>query len=404
MTEDFFEKLLNFGSEWKVERVEFNESNEVDIFLKWDLQEHKKNHLEHFEFVHDYLDYRRWRHLDIMQFKTFINAKIPRVKHYDGKIMSIKTPWAQSGKHYSYLFEMHVIELLLATKNQTKTAQMVRCGFNIVNNIMHNATQRGLERRDANEVYKQLSIDEKSFQKGHNYVTVLSDPNSGIVLDVVKDRTKEATKELLNKSLTEYQKSKVEVVSLDMWKAFNTVVDEVFPKAKKVHDRFHLIKYLNEAIDNVRKREVKKNDVLKNSRYAMLKNTINLTDKQHFKFGEVLRANTQVGYVWGLKESFKSLFGCKDYQEALNRFSDWNSFVMWEAIPELTKVAVMFSNHIKGVCNALVETISNAMAERLNGKIQIIKTIGRGYRKFQNFRSAILFFNGGLNLNPHISW
>lgn len=213
MTEDFFEKLLNFGSEWKVERVEFNESNEVDIFLKWDLQEHKKNHLEHFEFVHDYLDYRRWRHLDIMQFKTFINAKIPRVKHLDGKIMSIKTPWAQSGKHYTYLFEMHVIELLLATKNQTKTAQMLRCGFNIVNNIMHNATQRGLERRDANEVYTQLSIDEKSFQKGHNYVTVLSDPNSGIVLDIVKDRTKEATKELLNKSLTEYQKSKVEVVS-----------------------------------------------------------------------------------------------------------------------------------------------------------------------------------------------
>ena len=56
MTEDFFEKLLNFGSEWKVERVEFNESNEVDIFLKWDLQEHKNNHLEQFEFVHDYLD------------------------------------------------------------------------------------------------------------------------------------------------------------------------------------------------------------------------------------------------------------------------------------------------------------------------------------------------------------
>ena len=61
----------------------------------------------------------------------------------------------------------------------------------------------------------------------------------------------------------------------------------------------------------------------------------------------------------------------------------------------------MFSNHIKGVCNALVESASNAMAERLNGKIQIIKTIGRGYRNFTNFRSAILVFNGGLNLYPH---
>ena len=186
-----------------------------------------------------------------------------------------------------------------------------------------------------------------------------------------------------------------------MWKAFNTTVDEVLPKAKKVHDRFHLIKYLNEAIDKVRRREVKKNDVLVNSRYSFLKNTSNLTKNQYYKFEEVLRLNTSVGYVWGLKESFKSLFGCKDYQEAINRFSDWNSFVIWEAIPELTKVANMFSNHIKGVCNALVESVSNAMAERLNGKIQIIKTIGRGYRKFKNFRSAILFFNGGLNLYPH---
>ena len=64
------------------------------------------------------------------------------------------------------------------------------------------------------------------------------------------------------------------------------------------------------------------------------------------------------------------------------------------------KVAKMFTNHIKGVCNALVENISNAMAERLNGKIQELKTVGKGYRNFNNFRSAVLFFNGGLSLYP----
>ena len=293
------------------------------------------------------------------------------------------------------------IDWLLATKDQSKTAQMLRCGFNLVNRIIHTSSQRGLERRDKNTIYKQLSFDEKAFQKGHQYVSVLCDPVARVVIDIVKDRTKKSCKLLLDNALSAFQKSKVETISLDMWKAFNTTVDAVLPKAKKVHNRFHLIKYLNEAIDKVRRREVKKNDVLINSRYSFLKNTYNLTKNQHFKFEEVLRLNTEVGYVWGLKESFKSLFGCKDYQEAFNRFSDWNSFVVWEAIPELTKVANMFSNHIKGVCNALVESASNAMAERLNGKIQIIKTIGRGYRKFTNLRSAILFFNGGLNLYPH---
>lgn len=401
MTEDFFEKLLSFGSDWKVEKVVVNDFNEVDIFLKFDLPEYKKHHVESYEYVHDYLGYRRWRHLDIMQYKTFINAKIPRIKHKDSKIESVKVPWAQSGKHHTHLFEIFAIDLLTATKNQTETAQILRCGFNLVNKIMHNATQRGLDRRDANAIYKLLCIDEKSFKKGHKYVTVLSDPEEGIILDIVKDRTKKATKNLLNNTLSENQISKVETISLDMWKSYNTAVDELLPKAKKVHDRFHLIKYLNEAVDKVRKREVKKNEVLRNSRYSLLKNKYNLTVKQHFKFEEVLRANTEVAYVWRLKESFKSLFGCENYQEASSRFSDWNSFVLWEGIPEICKVARMFTNHIRGVCNALVEKTSNAMAERLNGKIQMIKTVGRGYRTFKNFRSAILFFNGGLNLYPH---
>ena len=400
MKENIFEILLDFSSEWKVERVAINSENEVDIFMKFDLEEYKKNHIADFEFVHDYSDYRRWRHLNILQCKTFINAKIPRVKLKDGKITSVKVPWSDTGKHHTYLFERLVIDLLLASKNQTKTAEILCCSFNLVNSIMHNATARGLEKRDLNEVYKQLSIDEKSFQKGHNYVSVLSSPEKGIVIDIVQGRTLETTKSLLNKSLNENQKTQVETVSLDMWKAYNTAVDEIFPKAKKVHDRFHLIKYLNQAIDDVRKREVKKYEVLRNSRYSMLKNINNLTQKQYFKFEEVIRTNTKVGYVWGLKESFKALFGCNNYQEAYNRFMDWISFVNWEHIPELTKVADMFSNHIRGVCNALVEDVSNSMAERLNGKIQIIKTIGRGYRKFQNFRSAILFFNGGLNLYP----
>jgi len=82
------------------------------------------------------------------------------------------------------------------------------------------------------------------------------------------------------------------------------------------------------------------------------------------------------------------------------RYSDWSSFCKWEDIPEISKVAKMFGKHIVGVCNALVEKLSNAMAERLNGKIQEIKTIGKGYRTFENFRSVILFFNGGLNLYP----
>ncbi len=87
-------------------------------------------------------------------------------------------------------------------------------------------------------------------------------------------------------------------------------------------------------------------------------------------------------------------------EESQAIFEEWFEAVTVSGIKEVVKVAQMFSNHLRGVLNAMTSNLSNAMAERLNGKIQLLKSIGRGYRKFENFRSAILFFYGKLNLFP----
>ncbi len=102
-----------------------------------------------------------------------------------------------------------------------------------------------------------LSLDEKSFQKGHHYASVLSEPMSGKVLEVVEHRTLEACQTLLDRALSEEERKQVKTLSIDMWEAFLSVAKEKLPNAEIVHDRFHLIKYLNEAIDKVRRREVK---------------------------------------------------------------------------------------------------------------------------------------------------
>jgi len=401
MLEDFFNTLLSFPSYWVVEKLEHNSlTDEVFIYVKFNTKNYKEKHPELYHGLHDYNPYRTWRHLDILQYKTYIKARLPRIKDAKGDINTLAPSWGNLSDRHTYLFERRVIDTLLASKNQTKTSSLLQCSFSVVNRIIHQSTQRGLGRRDKNTIYEQLSIDEKSFKKGHNYVTVLSDPGTGHIIDVSEGRTKASCKELINNNLKPEQKEKVEQVSVDMWKAYINTVKEILPQSKIVHDRFHLVQYLNKAVDLVRRREVKTHEELKNSRYALLKNKFNLTIKQHFKFEDVLKLNTKVSLAWRLKESFKSLFNSPGYHEAHSRFIDWLSFCNWEKIPEVSKVAKMFANHVVGVCNALVETLSNAMAERLNGKIQEIKTIGRGYRSFLNFRSAILFFNGGLNLYP----
>jgi transposase len=103
-----------------------------------------------------------------------------------------------------------VIDLLKASKNQTKTAELMRCSFDVVNRIIHLSTERGMSRRALSSVsFDHLSIDEKSFKKGHKYITVLSHPASGCVLEVEEGRSKKSCKSLLNKSLTEDQQKSV---------------------------------------------------------------------------------------------------------------------------------------------------------------------------------------------------
>lgn len=181
-------------------------------------------------------------------------------------------------------------------------------------------------------------------------------------------------------------------------------VDSKSQNAEIVHDKFHLIKYLNEAIDKIRRREVKSNDALKNCRYVLLKNEHNLTQKQQVKYQMIKDSNFEVTQALHVRENFKSLFDYyHDENCAVELLENWAQDSYKKCIKEINSVVKTFWSHARGVVNALISGLNNAMAERLNGKIQEIKLVARGYRKFENFRSAILFFHGGLNLYP-LKW
>ncbi len=401
-THQFFDILLNLDDNWQVYDVDANYKEEdVIIKIKYIGKEVVCPITYDTYKIYDHAPERVWRHLDTMQYKTYISCSLPRFKD-NTKVVTSVPPWASKNERHTHLFERAVIDLLKASKNQTKTAEIMRCGFNIVNRIMHISTERGLERRNFTELeFSDLSIDEKSFKKGHKYISVLSHPRSGCVIDVEEDRTIKSVTKLIDKSLTKEQQKKVKTISMDMWKAYMTACKYKFPNAERVHDRFHLIKYLNDAIDKVRKREVKTNEELIGSRWALLKNKNNHTEKQRIKFEAIKNANYEVSRAWQVRENFKDLFNTEDNKEgAFKLFMRWIKSAKDFNIKEITKVAEMFKTHFWGVVNAIITTFNNAMAERLNGKIQEIKTVGRGYRTFKNFRSAILFFHGGLSLYP----
>lgn len=295
-----------------------------------------------------------------------------------------------------------IIDTLLATKNQTKTSVLLRVSFTLVNRVLHLASERGVERRQIDQI-ESLSIDEKSFHKGHSYVTVLSEPETGRILDIAEGRTKTYTSVMLHQNLTEKQMSEIKTVSMDMWPAFISSVMEELPKAKICHDKFHLVKYLNEAVDKVRRRETKNQTELKNSRYVWLKNPENLTSNQKDLFNALSNSNLHTAYAYHQKENFRSIEFKKSIKVAIELFINWVSDVKKSAIPEMVKVANMFEKHKTGIVNSMILGKNNGMAERLNGKIQELKVSARGYRSFENFKSAILFFYGKLDLYPQYS-
>lgn len=264
---------------------------------------------------------------------------------------------------------------------------------------MQRSVSRGLERRDGDMCYSHLSIDEKSIKKGHHYLSILSDERTGVVIDVVSGRTKRSVDDLCTK-LSGKQRKAVKTICTDMWDAYIYGANKYFEGAKLCHDNFHLVGYLNKAVDKVRKREVKIHDELKKSKYLFLKDKMNFTDKQSIAFDAISKANYEVSRAWKVKENFRDIAFRQNRLDALALYSFWRMDAQRANIKEVNEVVEMFDRHQNGIVNAIETGSTNARAERLNSSIQEIKTIARGYRNDENFRTAILFFHGNLDMYP----
>lgn len=402
MTESsFYRALLKLDENWDIERVEVDLQDQIiNVHLKYisklGICPFSKTDCT----IYDYSPVRKWRHLDTMQYQTWLVARVPRVINNEGKVSTIKIPWADFSDRYSFLFITAVIQLLAITKNQTKTAEFFRTTFDVINSIMHKSVERGLNNRRTDVIIESIGIDEKSFKRGHEYCTIITDSTNKRILEVIPSRTKEAAKLAIQQSLSTKQQENLKVVTGDMWEAYQNTVKECLPQATYVLDRFHLVKYLNAAIDQTRRKEVKEYPVLKNARFALLKNEKNLTEKQRIQFNIISHENYLVSHVWKAKENFKAMFGQPDQTHAAMMLSNWLNELRGSTIKPLIFVRDMFERHRVAIANSLCHSHSNAFAERMNGSIQEIKTIAKGFRNVENFRIAILFHCGKLNLNP----
>lgn len=193
----------------------------------------------------------------------------------------------------------------------------------------------------------------------------------------------------------------MKAVCVDMWEPYIAAVKTKCPQAEIVHDKFHVVRYLNKGIDETRKKEVKTEPLLKKARYVMLKNSENLTDKERARFMEINQANLLTARAWKMKENFMELFNKQTIEEASVYFDKWYENVVKSNVEPMKKVAQTLKNFKRGIIAIVQHKITNAQAEQFNGKIQKLNTIAQGYRNFSNLRIAILFYNGQLDMFSH---
>ena len=194
----------------------------------------------------------------------------------------------------------------------------------------------------------------------------------------------------------------IKAVCLDMSGIYAPVARAMAPQGKIVHDRFHVSKHLNEAVDQVRRKEnkilqSKGDERLKGMKHVFLFNPENLPESRASQFEELKSADLKTSRAWAMKENFREFWKCITRPEAAAYFKKWKKWVMKSKLPEMKKVAKMLSDHLDGLLNFTLYPITNAVSEGFNSKIQSLKADARG---FLNYRIRILFFCGGLDLFP----
>jgi transposase len=397
--------LLGIGSPWEVKNVELKlQEKKVEIELSWQWgQSATCPECGRACSIHDSAPERTWRHLDTMQFATLIRARTPRADCPEHGVKTMAVPWAAPQGRFTLLYERFALDVLLASASVSQACELLGIGWETAHEIMRRAVERGLEGRQL-ETLKHLGMDEKSFGRGQSYITLLTDLEQSRVINVVEERTSEAAQALW-RTLSPEQKDTVQAVAVDMWEPFIQAIQKEVPQADIVHDKFHVSKYLGEAVDKVRRAEHKEllaqgEETLKGTRQLWLYNPQNFSPQQRQEFAKLKDLHLKVARAWAAKELFSEFWNYQEPGWARRFFKGWFGWVSRSQLKPLVEVARMLKRHLDNLLTYLKHHITNAVTEGLNSKIQSIKAAARGFRSFRNYRIRILFFCGKLSLYP----
>jgi transposase len=402
---DLYARILNLQAPWTVADVELDLKGE-EVRVRLEASASADLRCPQCDRVAGRYDSRerRWRHLDTCQLKTVLVADVPRVKCEEHGVHQVKVPWADPGSGFTAMFEALAIDWLKEASIKA-VAGVLRLSWDEADGIQGRAVARGLARRER-VVPTRLGLDETSFQKRHEYVTVLTDRTTGNVVHVADDR-KQATLEAFLDTLTAEERTLIESVAMDMWGPYIAAVKAKVPGAERkiAFDKFHVASHLGDGVNDVRKQEHRAllaagDTTLTRTKHLWLQNPANMKAERWEEFTSLRESALKTARAWALKETAMGLWRYRSLAWAKKAWKAWLGWALRSQLEPMKKKARMIREHLWGILNAVVTGTTNALAESVNAKIQWIKRMACGFRNRERFRNAIYFHCGGLNRYP----
>ncbi len=401
-----YSALLRLRHPWYIDRIDVDVSaEEAHVFFTHHHEQMPCPECGELCNVRDHGDERVWRHLDLWQAKTYLHASMPRTDCPKHGVQTVIIPWAEPFARFSKDFETRVILALQSTKTVQGAREIMKITWEEARGIMERAVDRGLLRRVEVDL-PHVAADDKSYLKGRHFVTILMDLDRGRVHSVAPGNSEESLA-ILIKELTPAQKSSVEAIAVDMHEPYRKAITAGFPVPgpATVHDRFHIVSHMNEALNDVRIQEAQElkeegKTTLKGTRQMILYGEERMPAKYRRRFARLKKSELKTATVHAQKEVLRHLWDCATVKEARRHFKQWAKWCRATGIARVNRVVEMIESRLEDVISYCKHPISTGPLEGMNSIIMAIRRAGRGYRSAETFGMAIMFFCAGLNLMP----
>ena len=347
---------------------------------------------------------RRWRHLDASGMKLLLRYDIRRVSCPKCQAVKVeRVPWAETGSWFTVPFENHVAYLAQRQDQSTVSASM-RIAWQTVGAIV----QRVVARRRAGDPLDGLTtigVDELSYRRHHQYITVVVDHTTRRIVWAREGRDAD-TLQAFFAELGEARCAKLKAVTMDLSGPYIKAVTEAAPNAQIIFDRFHVQRLAQDAVDEVRRDEVRaassedERKQLKGTRWPLLKSFWNLSLFDSLRLSQLQRENKRLYRAYLLKDALARLLDCTSESLARLKLDEWLRWARRTRLEPFKRVAKTIAKHAEGILAYVRSGLSNGRTEGLNGKARTITRRAYGFHSAAALIALLMLCCSGLPLGP----